>query len=206
MPGIQAVQASTTVNAAGVASFSEPQPGITVGTIVTLSLVGDTHDGYAWSLSAPVGSASTISDAAAESPTFLPDLSSDAWLLVLRGLDSGGATEATYILPLVIPQTALAEYPGPLALAYLQPSSVDTPSIGQVLYQNWSKAGAISAKDASAATRQLQVIRSGATGSRPSGANLDIGFCYFDTTLAAGAGRPIWWNGTIWVLNDGSAA
>jgi hypothetical protein len=200
MAGISAVQGAVTVNGGGTASFSAPQPGLVVGVIVTLALVGATHDGYAWSLSAPVGSASALSATDVESPTFLPDTSSDGWLIVLRGLDSDGATEATYLLPLVVPQTALADYPGPVALPYLNPAAVATPGIGQVLYQDWSKGGAIAAKDASAVTRQVQVIRSGVTGSRPSTANLDTGFCYFDTTL----GHAIWFDGTDWVDAEGN--
>ena len=44
-------------------------------------------------------------------------------------------------------------------------------------------------------------VLSGATASRPSSGNW-IGRQYFDTTL----GKPVWWNGTKWVLSDGSDA
>ena len=49
------------------------------------------------------------------------------------------------------------------------------------------------------------LTRSGVTANRPT-KGLYIGMPYFDTTLAAGAGKPIWYNGTIWVLSDGTAA
>ena len=39
---------------------------------------------------------------------------------------------------------------------------------------------------------------SGATAARPTG--LYVGQPFFDTTL----GRPIWWNGTIWVDSAGT--
>jgi hypothetical protein len=82
----------------------------------------------------------------------------------------------------------------------LAPSNVATPDIGQVLYQNWSKAGAITAKDAAAVSRQVAIIRSGATGARPSTTYLDVGTQYFDTTL----GYTITWSGTNWVNHAGS--
>ncbi len=44
-------------------------------------------------------------------------------------------------------------------------------------------------------------IPSGVTASRPSSGNW-VGRQYFDTTL----GKPIWWNGTKWILADGSDA
>ena len=44
-------------------------------------------------------------------------------------------------------------------------------------------------------------VLSGATASRPSSGNWS-GRQYFDTTL----GKPIWWNGTKWILADGSDA
>lgn len=44
-------------------------------------------------------------------------------------------------------------------------------------------------------------VLSGATASRPSSENW-TGRQYFDTTL----GKPVWWNGTKWVLSDGSDA
>lgn len=44
-------------------------------------------------------------------------------------------------------------------------------------------------------------VLSGATASRPSSGNW-TGRQYFDTTL----GKPIWWNGTKWILADGSDA
>lgn len=42
---------------------------------------------------------------------------------------------------------------------------------------------------------------SGTTADRPTGTLL-TGARYFDTTL----GLPIWWNGTIWIKADGTAA
>jgi len=44
----------------------------------------------------------------------------------------------------------------------------------------------------------------GPTASRPTGAL--TGQMYFDTTLAAGAGKPIWWNGATWVDATGTPA
>jgi hypothetical protein len=42
----------------------------------------------------------------------------------------------------------------------------------------------------------------GATGSRPSAADVGAGSVYFDTTI----GKPIWSTGSAWVLSDGTAA
>jgi hypothetical protein len=44
----------------------------------------------------------------------------------------------------------------------------------------------------------------GPTTSRPT-AGRPIGCRYFDTTLAAGAGKPIWWNGSAWVDATGTS-
>jgi len=200
MAGISAQQGATTVNAGGTASFATPQTGITTGTLVTLALVGAAHDGYLWTLAGPGGSEAALSDAAAAGPTFTPTIGSDAWLIILQGLDSNGDVEATYLLPLSIPQVALAYFVGPLALPYLAPAAIDTPGIGQFLYQDWSKAGAISAKDASAVTRQLQIIKAGTTGARPDVTLVDDGFQYFDTTL----GIPIWKLGVVWKNSAGA--
>ena len=202
MSGIQVEQGSTTINAAGAASFSVPQAGLVTGVLVTASLVGTTHASYLWSLAAPAGSGETLDDVSSATPTFTPDLSGDAWLLVLRGLDSSGDVEATYLLPLLIAQTALADFPGPISLAYLHESSVATPNIGQVLFQNWDQGGAISAKDTSAVTRQVAILTSGATADRPATTYLDVGYRFFDTDL----GKPIWWTGADWVTADGLSA
>jgi hypothetical protein len=43
--------------------------------------------------------------------------------------------------------------------------------------------------------------QSGITAKRPTKA-LYVGRTYFDSTL----GKPIWYNGTIWVKSDGTAA
>lgn len=42
----------------------------------------------------------------------------------------------------------------------------------------------------------------GTTTNRPRGADLRTGRRYFDTTI----GKPIWFNGTIWVDSTGTAA
>ena len=39
----------------------------------------------------------------------------------------------------------------------------------------------------------------GITSLRPS-SNIEVGFCYFDTTL----NKPIWWTGTKWVDATGA--
>jgi hypothetical protein len=170
------------------------------GAVITFTLVGATHDGYRWEHSAPLGSSETLSDPSAASVTLTPDVAGDAWLVVLEGLNAQGIVEASYLLPLSIPATELAMYPGPLALAYLHPASVDIPTIGQVLYQDWSQGGAVSLKDAAGVTRQLAVLRSGASDARPSGSSLAIGTPYFDTTL----GYTVTWNGTVWVNHAGA--
>lgn len=43
---------------------------------------------------------------------------------------------------------------------------------------------------------------SGTTADRPAGTGLVTGDRYFDTTL----GLPIWWDGSAWILADGSPA
>ena len=47
----------------------------------------------------------------------------------------------------------------------------------------------------------VSVQSSGITANRPV-KNMWIGKQYFDTTI----GKPIYWNGTIWVKADGTAA
>lgn len=200
MSGIQAEQGATAVNATGVASFASPQPGLVTGVIVTFSLIGATHDTLAWTIGAPAGSATALSSSTDAEPTCTPDTGSDKWVVRLDGYDSGGALEASYMLPLNVARVALASFTGPLALPYVHPTTVDTPGIGQNLYQNWSKAGALSAKDSSAVTRQLQIITSGTTGSRPNVTMLDDGFQYFDTTL----GIPVWKLGSVWKNSAGA--
>lgn len=199
MSGISATQATTVINAGGTASFAAPQPGTVTGALMTLALVGTTHSSLSWSMAGPAGTGESLSSDTATEPTFTPDISG-VWLISLDGLDSGGAVEASYILPLLITRAETAYYTGPLSLAYLAATNVGTPSIGQVLYQNWSKGGAITAKDASATSRQVIVARSGATGSRPATTNLDIGTPYFDTTL----GYQVIWSGTNWVNHAGA--
>jgi uncharacterized protein DUF2190 len=44
----------------------------------------------------------------------------------------------------------------------------------------------------------------GTTAARPT--TVTLGFMYFDTTLASGAGKPVWWNGTSWRDATGAAA
>lgn len=49
------------------------------------------------------------------------------------------------------------------------------------------------------------VVSKGTTAQRPAGLTaVDFGAMHMDTTLAAN-GKPIWWNGTIWVDNTGTA-
>lgn len=200
MSGISAVQGAVTVNGAGTASFAVPQPGLTTGTMAMLSLVGTTHSSYVWSLGVPTGSGATLSSATDAAPTFTPDIGSDKWVIRLDGYDSGGALVASYMLPLSVAKVTLSDFTGPLVLAYVHPTTVDTPGIGQALYQDWSMGGALSAKNASAATRQIQIITSGATGSRPDVTLLNDGFQYFDTSL----GIPIWKLGSVWKNASGS--
>lgn len=45
------------------------------------------------------------------------------------------------------------------------------------------------------------ISTSGTSANRPQ-KNMYIGKTYFDTTI----GKPIWWDGSIWVLADGTAA
>jgi hypothetical protein len=40
----------------------------------------------------------------------------------------------------------------------------------------------------------INLVNSGTTANRPTGAKLYIGFSYYDTTL----GKQVWWNGTDW--------
>src|SRR5690349_21137921 len=150
MAGIKAEQGATTVNGSGTASFAAPQPGLVTVTVVTLSLEGATHNSLSWSIGIPTGSSASLSSTTDAEPTFTPEIGSDKWVIRLDGLDSGGAIEASYMLPLSIAAVALSTFTAPLVLAYVHPSTVDTPGVGQALYQNWSKDGALSAKDASA--------------------------------------------------------
>lgn len=59
-------------------------------------------------------------------------------------------------------------------------------------------------------TDSLQVVNrkyvtlNGATASRPTSSV--VGQFYFDTTLAAGNGRPVWYGPNGWVDSTGSAA
>ncbi len=196
MSGISATQGSTVVNAGGTASFSAPQTGLITGVDVVFAFVGSAPAGYKWIVAPPVGSAAAFDDDSAASPTLkYVNEPSNAWLVVLNTLDSSGNVTATYMLPLSIPTTVQADYPGPLALPYLSPSAVATPGLAQVLYQNAAKAGLITAKDTAAVSRQIQTIQSGITANRPTTTYLDTGTMYYDTSLT----KPIWWTGTVWV-------
>lgn len=53
-------------------------------------------------------------------------------------------------------------------------------------------------------TPRSYVNMNGATASRPTSSV--VGQFYFDTSLAAGNGQPIWWNGTSFVDADGNTA
>jgi hypothetical protein len=45
---------------------------------------------------------------------------------------------------------------------------------------------------------------SGTTSARPTPAASEIGYLYLDTTLSTN-GKPIWWNGSLWVDSTGSS-
>lgn len=45
----------------------------------------------------------------------------------------------------------------------------------------------------------LRPVAIGTSANRPSVSDFEVGQQYFDTTLKAGTGKPIWWNGTQWV-------
>lgn len=64
---------------------------------------------------------------------------------------------------------------------------------------DWSTPGTIDLKQS---ILNNIVIQSGATGARPG--TPVVGQTYFDTSLAAGAGQPIWFNGTNWVDATGT--
>jgi hypothetical protein len=203
MAGITATQGSTIVNSDGTASFSVPQTGCVTGMEITFTLTGASHAQYAWSAAVPEGAGNSLSSTTASAPTLDPD-QAGTWTIILQGKDSGGNVQATYMLPLDVPKVVQSVPTGPLALAYVAPTTVATPGLGAVLFRDATKAGAISAKDASAATTQVALVRSGATGARPATANLSVGYPFFDTSLAAGAGKPIWWDGTNWVDATGA--
>lgn len=71
------------------------------------------------------------------------------------------------------------------------------PVVGQSA--TWPKSWANWLNQVWAVTTTLN--SSGVTGDRPT-ENLWVGRFYFDTTL----GLPIYWNGTIWIKADGTAA
>jgi hypothetical protein len=48
-------------------------------------------------------------------------------------------------------------------------------------------------------TRSVLIPGSGTTAQRPT-ENLNLGQFYFDTSL----GKPIWYNGTVWVNSSGT--
>jgi hypothetical protein len=48
----------------------------------------------------------------------------------------------------------------------------------------------------------LRKVTRAATASRPILAASDVGTMFMDTSLHAG-GKPIWWNGTVWVDSTG---
>ena len=47
-------------------------------------------------------------------------------------------------------------------------------------------------------------VHKGTTAQRPQLTSSDVGIQYLDTTLAAN-GKPIWWNGTLWVDYSGTS-
>ncbi len=154
MSGITAVQGSTTINAAGVASFSVPQTGLVTGVVVVFTLTGATHAQYAWTAAAPEGAGNGFSSASASAPTLNPD-QAGTWNIVLQGKDADGLVEATYILPLVIVKVANSVATGPLWPAYLAPSQVGLPSIGESLFCDASNGGLLSSVNSSGVVRPL---------------------------------------------------
>ncbi len=154
MSGITATQGSTTVNAAGVASFSVPQTGLVTGVVVVFTLTGATHAVYSWTAAAPEGAGNGFSSASASAPTLNPD-QAGTWNIVLEGKDAGGLVEATYILPLVIVKVVNSVATGPLWPAYLDPSVVGLPSIGESLFCDASNGGALSTIDTSGVVREI---------------------------------------------------
>ncbi len=154
MSGITATQGSTTINAAGVASFSVPQTGLVTGVVVVFTLTGATHAEYAWTAAAPEGAGNGFSSSSASAPTLNPD-QAGTWNIVLQGKDADGLVEATYILPLVIVKVVNSVATGPLWPAYLDPSTVGPPSIGEALFCDSTNGGVLSTIDASGVVREL---------------------------------------------------
>lgn len=56
--------------------------------------------------------------------------------------------------------------------------------------------------DALSVVNRAYVTLNGPSASRPIASV--VGQSYFDTTLAAGNGRPVWWNGTGFVDSTGT--
>ncbi len=160
MSGITAVQGSTTINAAGVASFSVPQTGLVTGVVVVFTLTGATHAQYAWTAAAPEGAGNGFSSASASAPTLNPD-QAGTWNIVLEGKDSAGLVEATYILPLVIVKVVNSVATGPLWPAYLDPSVVGLPSIGEALVCDATNGGLLSCVNSAGVVRQLGIAADG---------------------------------------------
>lgn len=81
---------------------------------------------------------------------------------------------------------------GSLAVEWIGRGLYDTTG-GSGLSVDWRQRQLIASNGTSVA--QSWASQSGPTGSRPSTANLAIGYYFFDTTL----NKPIWWNGTNWI-------
>lgn len=75
------------------------------------------------------------------------------------------------------------------------------PNRGAVVNQNGEPNSPFAAFFTQVFTLCFDVANSGITASRPT-RNMYVGKQYFDTTI----GKPIWWNGSIWVKSDGTAA
>lgn len=194
MPNLQLVQASTTVS--GSAAISTVQPGIVTDQIVTASIQGVTPGSYSWTLVPVLGSETALSSATAVAPTFTADLPGIYFL----------SLNDTYTMPFVVATVVPNEYVGPVALPNITPGQAPVPASGSSLSSDSTKIASILVTDSAGRKVPLAIVRSGNTASRPTSPStgLYVGFTYFDTTLAAGAGKAIWWNGTNWVDATGA--
>jgi hypothetical protein len=128
MAGISATQGTTVVNAAGLDTFTDPQPGMVTDSGIVLAIVGATHYRIDWAdLGKPGDSTAALSDPTVQQPSFSTN-TGGVFTVRAVGYSITGVAEATYMLPLLIEPVAVTYFAGVVNLEPVAPSEVPVPA------------------------------------------------------------------------------